>query len=600
MVFLKRLLTAFFIVILLGAFFSQFIPGTITARAAAGTPTPQPKKRITKLTVSYTSYKWWLIRWSTNQVRCQLIIDHAGQPTNAEIFSQCDKVTYTKWVGTQSCPQATSPTDASACGGMYLHLISVDDSSHEVEVELPLPEVWLSLADCNPIPDKHACTTLPSLVLQGEEPLPNESIIQIQGTLNGQPFTCPGSQCSLPLPITGIQGYKMEFWGDSSLGDSSEHFTAMVRVMPWGDFMNPEGNSTDPHEWYADVLSSQWRGGTADSCANSWQVFPDLGGPPPWLTTPDDVSALETQQSLYLLAGNLIKSGVVDVSGCPDGGMASDLVPNTCGLERATPKVMQWQNQFDPEILQAAQETGVPAMLIKSIFAKESQFWPGVITDDKEAGLGQMTEEGADTVLLWNPDFFSQFCPLVLDKSVCALGFGNLSADHQRMMRGALVSKVNATCSDCSMGIDLSRADFSVRVFAESLRANCEQTGQEIYNLTRRLPAQVSSFTDLWRLTVMNYNAGPGCLYAAMQKAWTYTSTNLNFTQVAQNLDPVCQSSITYLEDVSQENLSVPTQTPTTVITPGPSPTPTLRQTPTLIVITPTPVGGSPNSQEPP
>jgi len=70
MVFLKRLLTAFFIVILIGAFFSQFTPGTITARAAAGTPTPQPKKRFTKLTVSYTSYKWWLIRWSTNKVRC--------------------------------------------------------------------------------------------------------------------------------------------------------------------------------------------------------------------------------------------------------------------------------------------------------------------------------------------------------------------------------------------------------------------------------------------------------------------------------------------------------------------------------------------------
>jgi hypothetical protein len=239
-------------------------------------------------------------------------------------------------------------------------------------------------------------------------------------------------------------------------------------------------------------------------------------------------------------------------------------------------------------------------MLIKGIFAKESQFWPGQITSNKEAGLGQLTENGADTVLLWNPDFFAQFCPLVLDKSVCALGFGNLNADHQRMIRGALVSKVNATCSDCSMGIDLTRANFSVRVFAESLRANCEQVGQEILNLTHRPPAQVSDFTDLWRLTVMNYNAGPGCLYTAMQKSWNYASTKLNWTLVAQNLDPVCSSSITYLEDVSQEVLPVPTQTPTTVVTPGPSPTPTRRPTPTLIVVTPTPPGGGPNSQEPP
>jgi hypothetical protein len=418
--------------------------------------------------------------------------------------------------------------------------------------------------------------------------------------LNGQPFNCPGAQCSIPLPTTGIQGYKMEFWADSSLGDSSNHFTAMLRVMPWGDFMNPEGGSSDPHEWYVDVLSSQWRGGPTDSCANSWQVFPERGGPPPWLTTPDDLADMQTQQSLYLLAGNLIKSGVVDIKGCPDGGMSSDLVPNTCGLERATPKLLEWQNQFDPEILQASQDTGVPAMLIKAIFAKESQFWPGVITDVKEAGLGQMTENGADTVLLWNPDFFAQFCPLVLDKSVCALGFNNLNAEHQRMIRGALVSKVNATCNDCSMGIDLTQANFSVRVFAESMRANCEQTAQVIYNQTRRLPAAVSSYNDLWRFTVMNYNAGSGCLSNAIAKSWTSTSTKLNFTQVAQNLDPVCSSSITYLEDVSQEVLAIPTQTPTTVKTPGPSPTPTLRPSPTLAVYTSTPIGGVPNSQDPP
>ena len=597
--FLKRLLTAFFIVILIGAFFSQFTPGNITARAAS-VPTPQPNKRITKINVQATRYKWWLIRWSTNQVRCELLIDHPGQPTNADIYSQCDKITYGKWLDTHTCPQSTSPTDHTNCDGVYLHLVSVEDASHEVQVELPLPKVWLSLADCTPIPDKHACATLPSLVLQGEEPLPNESIIHLQGIINGQPFNCPGAQCSIPLPTTGIQGYKMEFWADSSLGDSSDHFTAMLRVMPWGDFMNPEGGSTDPHEWYVDVLSSQWRGGPTDSCATSWQVFPERGGPPPWLTTPDDVTAMQTQQSLYLLAGNLIKSGAVDIKGCPDGGMASDLVPNTCGLERATPKIMQWQNQFDPEILQAAQDTGVPAMLIKAIFAKESQFWPGVITDVKEAGLGQMTENGADTVLLWNPDFFAQFCPLVLDKSVCALGFNSLSADHQRMIRGALVSKVNATCSDCTMGIDLTQADFSVRVFAESMRANCEQTAQVIYNQTHRLPAAVSSYNDLWRFTVMNYNAGSGCLSNAIAKSWTSTSTRLNFTQVAQNLDPVCSSSITYLEDVSQEVLAIPTQTPTTVKTPGPSPTPTLRPTPTVIIYTATPVGGVPNSQEPP
>ena len=91
--FLKRLLIAFFIAILIGVFFSQFTPGNITARAAS-VPTPQPNKRITKINAQVTRYKWWLIRWSTNQVRCELLIDHPGQPTNGEILSQCDKITY--------------------------------------------------------------------------------------------------------------------------------------------------------------------------------------------------------------------------------------------------------------------------------------------------------------------------------------------------------------------------------------------------------------------------------------------------------------------------------------------------------------------------
>ena len=37
---------------------------------------------------------------------------------------------------------------------------------------------------------------VPTLLLSGEEPLPNEQIISIAGTINGEPFSCPGSTCS--------------------------------------------------------------------------------------------------------------------------------------------------------------------------------------------------------------------------------------------------------------------------------------------------------------------------------------------------------------------------------------------------------------------
>ena len=98
----------------------------------------------------------------------------------------------------------------------------------------------------------------------------------------------------------------------------------------------------------------------------------------------------------------------------------------------------------------------------------------------------------------------------MLDKQYCELGFGNLGEFEQNLLRGALVKKVNASCPDCSSGIDLTEASYSVKVFAEGMLANCEQVGRIITNLTDFNPGQVSSYEDLWRFTLVNYNAGPG------------------------------------------------------------------------------------------
>ncbi len=124
-----------------------------------------------------------------------------------------------------------------------------------------------------------------------------------------------------------------------------------------------------------------------------------------------------------------------------------------------------------------------------------------------------MSEQGADTVLLWNPpSFFSQFCPLILSEESCQRGFGNLDPDQQALLRGALVQQVNAQCPpDCPTGIDLSQANFSISVFARSLLANCEQVGgQIVYNSTGRQAGQVATYEDLWKFTLVNYHAGAG------------------------------------------------------------------------------------------
>jgi hypothetical protein len=356
-----------------------------------------------------------------------------------------------------------------------------------------------------------------------------------------------------------------------------------------------------------DVLSSQFQGEPVASCSDVWQTFPDIGGPPTWLTSPETVEELRSEVSYYYLAGALITYGIVDAGSCLDGGLQAPNIASACGVEAARPELMVWQNRFDEDIMQASQDTGIPARLLKNVFSRESQIWPGIFRTYKETGLGQLTENGADTVLLWNPSFFHQFCPLILSQPYCDLGYGNLSRDYpelRSMLRGALVRKVDASCPDCPFSIDISQAGYSVRVFAEGLIANCEQAGRIITNLTDFAPGRVATYEDLWRFTLINYNAGPGCLSRSMQVVWA-RNLPLNWENVTANLEPACQLSIGYVEDISQMFKAAATATvwlpfgeslvtpvlPRVLYTPTPSPTPQILQLPTSgPTLTPIPI----------
>lgn len=547
------------------------------------TPTLQGNfPRKTTITISYTRYRWWLIRYSNNWIECSFPIEHEGLPTGDDLESNCTEKVYDEWL--TSVPCDLGKVDSyNQCPGFYLHQVSATPGERQIEIELPSPTVRVSIANCNPEPPDERCTTLPGLQLTGEEPLPNESIITIQGTLGGVPFSCASHSCILPIPPTGNDGVVAEFWADSSFGDSTPHYTARVRMIPWGDFMNPEDQSNDPKRWYVDVLSSQYEDGKMPTCSDTWQVFPSLGGPPEWLSSPEQSSDLKSDLSYYYLAGSLITYGISDASGCLDGGLQAPNIASACGVEAARPQLLEWQNRFDEEILQAASDTGVPARLLKNVFSRESQIWPGIFKTYREAGLGQLTDNGADTILLWNPDFFAQFCPLVLNQQYCNLGWGNLGETEQNMLRGALVTKVNASCPDCPAGIDLTEADYSVHVFAEGMLANCEQVGRIITNYTGSNPGQVASYEDLWRFTLVNYNAGPGCLSNAVESAW-YIDRSLDWQSVTSYLEPACQGAIGYVEDITRS--LKPTPTPTTWLPfEGGYPTPVLPR----VVTTPTP-----------
>ena len=347
--------------------------------------------RSTTIVVSYTEYEWWLIAWDDNEILCQIFIDHEGPPTIEEAADACGPELAFLWQITPVCKSKKK------CRGLYVHLVAEQPKQKEVVIELPSATVWINLEGCDPIPPENLCASMPTLVLVGEEPLPDEHITAIQGFYDGVHFYCNGDICRLPLQPTPLEGVTVEFWADSSYGDSSEHYYARIRVIDTGVSQAPGSGG-----WYVDIVSSQWRGEPIGSCAAVWEAFPPIGAPPTWLTTPERHELISSEEPYYYLAGRLISQGLIDASSCASNGLLPNGYANTCGLESASELVEEWQNLFDARIIEVANDTGIPAQLMKNLFAEESQFWPGVFRVPYEFGLGQITDNGADAVLLWN------------------------------------------------------------------------------------------------------------------------------------------------------------------------------------------------------
>jgi hypothetical protein len=491
--------------------------------------------------VDYTKYFWWMFYLGEDDVECKLVVDHEGLPTPGDVYVDCGEDLYEKWLKQKPCRE----TDVNLCQGLYLHLVGSKPAQKEISTILPPPTVQLTLENCDPVysTSTSICESEPILVFTGIEPLPDYQITSIEGLYEGQPFLCD-PVCRLQIPMTDEDGYVIQFWANSSYGDTSEMFNAVVRVAT--------ADTGDPDRlfWYVDVLSSQAMNVPVASCVQAWGTLPPVGGPPRWLTTPPMSEELGTDVPYNYLAAHLIQAGAVDVSPCPDGGLLPDGVASACGMEVARGAVTSWQNQFDGLILSTARETGVPAYLLKNLFAVESQFWPGR-SPRNDIGFGQLTVKGADTALLWNPPFFRQFCPLVMDSAECGQGYLHLTGEQQHYLRQSLIVAVDATCAECPLGINLDRANFGIGVFAHTLLANCEQAGQLVENVTGGLAGNAASYEDLWRFTLVNYNAGPGCLGNALD-AVASQDQELTWENVASHLEPACQGAINYVESISR------------------------------------------------
>jgi len=308
------------------------------------------------------------------------------------------------------------------------------------------------------------------------------------------------------------------------------------------------------------------------SCAEAWgSSMSQMRSSSPWLSTAFSKGAeINTKVKYEYLAGRLLRFGIASAPECSNNGLSADGNATQCGVDAAYPKVVEWQNLFNDSIVQSSSTYMIPAVVLKGVFAQESQFWPGYYKNTWEAGLGHFTDNGADTALGWNSRLFSSVCGEGFDKDACKKTYFQFSSGEQAMLRGSLFSRIDATCSTCAGGISVDKGKQSIDVFSQALYGHCAQTGQIIRNVINAAPAKSVSFDDLWRITLADYNAGAGCIFNGVKKVKS-AGLAITWANLSQRLDSNCLGAVRYVNAIetfgSSLDSPLPVYTPTTAPT---------------------------------
>lgn len=403
------------------------------------------------------------------------------------------------------------------------------------------------------------------VILSAFESVPGPQI-QIHGFVNLSEFSCTSSPCILFL----TESSSIQFSASSSSGKSSPEVVAQVRVEPREGGFIANVDSVSQLALYRDACSNIW--GVKDETQLNWSKFPE------------DPFQLGTEKTLHLLAAKLISSGIVNASDCPNGGLvAGSTFPNGCGVERARPAMVEWQNRYDIRIWSAALEVGIPPRLLKSLIEYESQYWPSNQRNFlDEYGLGQINQLGLDVLLRQNPDFYNRVCPSVY--SDCSQPYLSLDPASQALVRGAILNSIDATCPGCEYGLDMQKASESIPLIAQLLRANCGMV--EYLNVAGK---EDVAYADLWQFTLAAYHGGYSCVRDAVVEArkndepldWKTVSKNIDCKGVKDYVDNLWGNLLAFDLYRTQADLSNPLMVGPTFV---PTPTPIFVPLPTQVL----------------
>lgn len=268
-----------------------------------------------------------------------------------------------------------------------------------------------------------------------------------------------------------------------------------------------------------------------------------------WVYVPTSADELHSEFELLWLAGNLIQNKVVDASSCPAGGIGSNGYANACGASVTKAKVIEIQNSLNQAVLDAWVNVGVPPVLLKQMIVTESQFWPGQVAPF-HYGLGHITPIGMVNALEWNPDLL---------KSACGIVGGNCGA-NLTTANLVLQSMIN-TCPTCTNGVDLTKETQSVNLLAQAVMGYCNQTAQLIFNATGWRSSWVVDYTTIWKLTLMNYNAGSVCVFDTVAATFKATQGSMSWGDILGHVSSdQCSRGAYYANQITTKAYNFPTK----------------------------------------
>ena len=481
----------------------------------------EPTGRIVEMKMTIMASHWQLAKWNDGSLVCDLHLKHEDWPTPNDIWDACGYPVLEEWVSTPACTEAVIGRSTKACNGLFLKYIGKTPITIIEIVELPEIVVQILPVNCN---TGEWCLTRPVIELQAYEPLAGYQINTVQVRLGGRETTFTEKNRRFNLPLTDEKGAWLEYWADSTYGDRSELFRVKYR-----NVVSDDGSS-----FHFDLLGYEWNQKAASGAA-LWNLFPPVDGSlPPALVQPDSVYELRTQKSYLYLAGHLVQTGDIETSNCLDGGINLSGAATPCGERAGFSQVVDWQNRYDSSILDAALKYNIPARVLKNIIAQESQFWP-TSDDPFEKGLGYLTSDGVDMLLMWNLDYFLEMCIPDFGKNACASGYSHLSDIQKALLRKRVLDKIGT--------------NEEVDVLAAVLLASATQSGQLVQNTTRQEPSGATTYVDMWKIAVANYYTGSGCMGNAIENV-VANEEPLSWKGVVPHLPEKCKLAEMYVEKI--------------------------------------------------